>query len=143
MVGAEEWHGLGGGVVFNGQLWEVIELKHISINVFDNRIALTFKVKAPCSPQTVGVADEEVMDEAVVALSAVTELEERLELEGETEALLIKVVNVRIDEVGVNDGGDDEGVAIISVNVSSARDVGPTELGRTEEVKADVAVDIN
>ena len=83
------------------------------------------------------------MDEAVVALSAVTELEERLELEGETEALLIKVVNVRIDEVGVNDGGDDEGVAIISVNVSSARDVGPTELGRTEEVKADVAVDIN
>lgn len=83
------------------------------------------------------------MDEVAVALSTVTELVEVLELERESEALLIKVVNIRIDEVGVDDVGDDEVGAIDSVHVSSAGDVRLAELGRTEVVKVDLVIDVN
>lgn len=100
-------------------------------------------MKAPCSPQTVGSGDEELVDEAVVALNEVMELAEALELEVGSEALLIKVVNVRIDEFGVGDVEDDEVGAIDSVHVSSARDAELAELGTTEVVEIEVFIDVD
>jgi hypothetical protein len=143
VVWAEEWHRLGGGVVLDGQRWDVIKLRRVSINAPKNRVTLTFKVKAPCSPQSVGSGDVGLVDEAVVALGAVMELAEVLKLKVESEAVLIKVVNVRIDEVGVGDVRDDEVGVIDSVHVSSGRDVEFAELGRTEVVKVEVVVDVN
>jgi len=90
-------------------------------------------VIAPCSPQTVGSGDEELV-EAVVALS---------EVMGLAEALLIKVVNVRIDEFGVDDIEDDEVGAIDSVHVSSAGGAELAELGMTEVVEIDVFIDVD
>jgi hypothetical protein len=143
VVWAEEWHRLGGGVVLDGQRWDVIKLRRVSINIPKNRVTLTFRVKAPCSPQSVGSGDMGLVDEAVVALSTVMELAEVLKLKVESEALLIKVVNVRINEVGVGDVRDDEVGAIDSVHVSSGRDVEFAEFGRTEVVKVDVVVDVD
>jgi hypothetical protein len=143
VVGAEEWHRLGGGVVLDGQLWEVVELRHVSIIALENGVALTFKVKAPDSPQFVGWADKEVVDEAAAALSLVTELDEELTLEVESEAPLIKVLNVRTDEVRIDDVGEDEVDAIDSVHVSSAGLVELVEFGTTEVVKADEDVDVS
>jgi hypothetical protein len=91
-------------------------------------------VKEPYSPQAVGCADEEVMDEVAVALNAVTEL---------GEVLLIRVVNVRIDEVVVEVAVDNELAATDSVHVSSAGDVGLAELGWTEVVDPDVDIDVH
>lgn len=69
----------------------------VSIIVRNIRIELTFRVKGPCSPHSVGVGDGELMEEAVVALNEDIELDEVLKPRIEREALIVKVVNVRID----------------------------------------------
>lgn len=73
------------------------------------------------------------MGEAVIALRAVMELAEVLELEMTREALLIRVLNVKIDEFGVADVEADEG-AMDCVTVSSAGDVELAVVGRSEVV---------
>jgi hypothetical protein len=115
----------------------------LTSSVLKNRVARTFKVKAPCSPQTVGFGNEELVDEAVVALTTAMELIDVLELNIESEGLLIKVVNVRIDEATVDDVRINEVGVIDSVRVSSARDAELAEIGRREVVDVEVVIDID
>jgi hypothetical protein len=70
----------------------------VSIIVSSIRIEPTFRVKGLCSPQSVGIGDEEPVEATVGALNKVIELDEVLEPGVEREEPLFKVVNVRVDE---------------------------------------------
>ena len=98
-------------------------------------ISLTLRVKGPCCPQSVGAGDEELVDEPVVALSAV------MELAGVPELEVVKVVNVRTDEVDVDDARVDEVGTTDPVHVSSATDVEFRGLKVTGVVEADTIID--
>jgi hypothetical protein len=70
----------------------------VRIIVSNIRIEPTFRVKGPCSPQSVGIGDEELVEATVGVLNKVIVLDEVLVPGVEREGLLFKIVNVRIDE---------------------------------------------
>jgi hypothetical protein len=107
-----------------------------------NEIALTFKVKEPCSPQKVAVGDEGLAKETVVAISEAVELIDILDVKVESDTLLAKVVNVRIDEVGVEDVRIDGGT-IDSVHVSSTGDSELAVVRWIEVVNVDNAINVD
>lgn len=83
------------------------------------------------------------MGDTVVALSAVVEPTEMLELEVGNEMLLVTVVKVGIDEIEVDNISVDEAGTIDSVHVSSPRDNELVELEVTPVVVFDRVIDVD
>jgi hypothetical protein len=99
-------------------------------------------VKGPCSPQSVGIGDEELVEATVGALNKAIELDEVLEPGAERGELLLKVVNVRIDEGVFDEAWVDEAGATDSVQVSSAGDTEPAVARGGEVINVDVFIGV-
>lgn len=98
-------------------------------------------MKGPCSPQSVGIGDEELVEATVGALNKVIELDETLEPGVEREELLLKVVNLRIDEGVFDEVWVDEAGEIDSVQVSPAGDAELALVRGRDVINVDVFID--